>query len=162
MKLVIGFIASGVSLVLSVLNFVIAAINRRRKINISILEYSFGSGENQFLLSFENCSQLPVSISRIFLHIDGKKYECVLLSQVVREIIHFRNGTSETEEIKTLPLPIYLGALGCASGYVLFQKCSRGFESNETRVIFELYTNRGKIKSLKSQLTEERRLHKRS
>ena len=162
MELIISFIVSGVSLVLSVLNFVISAINRRRKINISILEYSFSNGENQFLISFENCSQLPVSISRIFLHIDGEKYECALIPRTVRKITHYSNSTSETEEIKTLPFPVYLGSLGCASGYVAFPKCPKGFENNETHVIFELYTNRGKIKSLKALLTEECRLRKRS
>lgn len=159
MSIILGFIVSGISLIISVANTVVNLASRRKKIRISILEYGYYLGENQFVLSFENCSQLPVSVSRMFLCINGERYECRLLPRTVREITHYRGEISETEKINTLPFPIYLSSLGCSSGYVVFPKSPKAFENQNTLANFQLYTNRGKIESLKVPLESTCRPH---
>lgn len=147
-----SIIISIASLLISLSTCIYNALSKRKKISLSILEYYYGYGENQFLLSIENCSHLPISISRIFITIGNKSYECRKIPTVVRITKHIEEQNVKINEISTLPIPIPLASLGGLSGYVVFPKSPKVFENQDTLVNFQLYTNRGKIKSLKVPL----------
>ena len=147
-----SIIISIASLLISLSTYIYNALSKRKKISLSILEYSHACNESQFFLAIENCSHLPVSISRIFINVDNTLYECKRIPTTVRTIERSNRGSVTIEEIKTLPFPIALNSLGGLNGYVVFPKSPKISENQDTLVNFQLYTNRGKIKSLKVPL----------
>lgn len=159
MKENIALVISVIGISLSLLNFIIAIISRHKKIKLSILEYSRFNKTHQFLLSIENCSQLPISISSIFLITNGQKYECVKIPYTVKSNTTYENGKYNTKEIKSISFPIAISSLGGLSGYFEFPNVPTAFETPETVLTFSLYTNRGKIKSLKVPLDDKCHSH---
>lgn len=154
-----SIIISIVSLLISLFTCIYNVLCKRKRISISILEYNYRNDENQFLLSIENCSHLPISISRILVTIDNRLYECQKIPTVVKRIEHIEYPKIRIEEISSLSNPIALDSLGGLSGYVVFPKSPEIFENQDTLVNFQLYTNRGKIKSLKVPLDRNCCLH---
>ena len=152
MKDNIALIISIIGISLSLLNFALVLISRHKKIKLSILEYSHGNKTHQFLLGLENCSQLPISISSIFLICDGIKYECTKTPHIVKRDTTYEIGLYNTKEITSIAFPIAISSLGSLRGYVEFPNSPKAFENHDTVLSFSLHTNRGKIKSLKVPL----------
>lgn len=139
----------------SIFSWVFNFLSRRKKIRFLIYDYQRLGDIHQFVFSIENLSQLPISISRIFLVIDNKKYECTYIpkrvSETTREI---GRKVIERKSEYSLPMPIVLTSLGAMHGYVIFENCPKNLENPQTPATLLLHTNRGRPMKLKAQLVQ--------
>lgn len=131
-----------ISLLLSVYNFVRSIFIQRCKVKVIVHEHFNKNATHQFHLTFENCSQLPISISSICIN---KNNFCVLEPTLVREVTRrVGNEVIGRTETKTIPFPINLNPLQSYSGYVEFREMNN-FDKNNFSI--SIFTNRKAIKN---------------
>ena len=99
-----------------------------------------------FNFLIENQSRLPVSISRIYLSIDGLQSESLRESYPVHAYIEQSGRSSQKYPAFTLPLPVKIEGLGAVGGYFRFHFSEPISESKllQSKVTVTIATNRGK------------------
>lgn len=74
--------------------------------------------EPMFRLNFVNLSSAPLTVVRMFLLVDGKKYEFLFPEQQVYQMTRHQNGeTVKIGEVKSQKLPFRLEGKGALGGY---------------------------------------------
>lgn len=133
---VISLIALG----LSIYNFVYNLINQKCNIKIVVHKNMKYRNTQQFFVTIQNCSQLPVSITSIRLN--NSNY-CILEPTIVKENIRKSGGSiiSRTET-KSMHFPINLNSLESTSGYLEFRNVNNFDIDN---FFFTLFTNRKSV-----------------
>lgn len=150
---IIAITVSIISLFISAFTLIYNIVVRHKKIKINIIQHNFKKHTHLFLLSIENQSQLPISISRIVLKICDNEYRCESVSKMTEETVRkIGNQIIDRKTIYSLSMPISLSSLGGIQGYVIFEDCSQPLEIAENNVIFQVYTNRGNPIQLKVPL----------
>lgn len=139
-----------VGFILSFINFLYSFIMRRKKVNVrfekmGITPYYEGKEVLKIKYSFENNSQLPISITRIRLIINEKYYDCTDLPVVIEEVTRKRkNEIYDCDITKSNSTPINLLPLASDSGYFAFP-IPKGILSNDEKALtFQICTSRGK------------------
>lgn len=99
-----------------------------------------------FNFLIENQSRLPVSISRIYLSIDGLQSEALRESYPIHTYTEQSGSSSQKCPAFTLPLPVKIEGLGAVGGYFRFHFSEPISESKllQSKVIVTVVTNRGK------------------
>lgn len=99
-----------------------------------------------FDLLIENKSNLPVSVSRIFISIGKVSGEFLHEKYYVSSQKYSSNNTDIKNEIYTIPLPVKIEGLGAVGGYFKLQlpKYIPESELINSEVKITLITNRGK------------------
>lgn len=94
----------------------------------------------------ENLSNFPVSISRIFISINGISYEVLHEKYRVHSSTENISGPKEILSVYTIPLPAKIEGLGSIGGYFQLRMPEYLPEEDflKATVIVTLYTNRGK------------------
>ena len=140
---IIGFI-------FSVVNFVYFFATKKKKLVICFERYGIKPhlGNNVIALvqyRLDNLSQEPITITQVRLIINDNKYNCfhipypAIQSKITRgETVRF-DYTCSTDV-----MPINLGSRVSQGGYPGFQVPEDTLSENETRLTFEICTNRGK------------------
>lgn len=150
---IIAIIVSIISLFISAFTLVYNIVVRHKRIKINIIQHNFKNNTHLFLLSIENQSQLPISISRIVLNIGNNKYRCESISKMTEETVRrIGNQIIDRKTIYSLSMPIALSSLGGIQGYVIFEDCPQPLETAENTVNFQVCTNRGNPIQLKVPL----------
>lgn len=98
-----------------------------------------------FLFSFENLSKNPFSITRIFLEIDGQKYEFQYDKHAIYSSTSNMCGPKETIVTYSKELPLYVEALGAVTGYFRV-RTYKNISVTNTPVTIHVWTNRRKRK----------------
>lgn len=139
-----------IGLVLSVWNFVKDLVYNHFKVKMFCKSLSAGKNGNEHIaylqMFFENCSRVPVSISRIFLVVDKEKFEFEWRPHLVFEERHLRNKQVATEKYYySEKLPRTIDGLGAWGGY-FFLYFPQDFNFSKllnTPKCIVIHTNRG-------------------
>ncbi len=147
---VVGNITGIVAFVISAINFGYFFIIRRKKLNVRFDEMTvvphFSKMEClKVRYIFENQSQLPISITRMQLLLDGNYIDCERLPYLAEEIKHSVGDKVKYHEIiKTNSVPFAISSLGAVSGFFAFAIPQGTLSKNEKALTFRICTNRGK------------------
>lgn len=146
-----------ISAILGILGFIMSLLNaiyffrsHRIAINMYIDKYVLKSFSNEEqavcpLFLIENMSQLPISITRIRLIFNSKKYDAFRLRRIMQQVINKSNNEIYDRQIEyTNLLPINLSSLEAFSGYLAFLVPRDTVSEQEKYLTFEICTNRGK------------------
>ena len=137
----IGSITGILGFIISIINFAYFFVIRRKKLNvrfgdIGIREYYDSNDMLKVQFSFENKSQLPISITRIQLVLSETFYDCNRLPVVIEEVTRKRkNEIYDRDIVKSVCIPINLPALGAYSGFFAFLIPRGILSNNETTQI---------------------------
>ncbi len=148
-KEMVTFVIALIGFLLSVYNFVCELKRNHMRLKITYKNHLCGNTSPGFLLimmNIENLSRLPVSISRMFLHIGEERFEFSSLPQFAYERVR-RTGDEIHDKVVThsQELPVMIPALGIVGGF--FHICGNITEKlNSEMVTIELWTTRGKKK----------------
>lgn len=149
MSLVVDIIGI-IGFILSLINFVYVLENNRKKLNIrfgdmNVSDYYEGKDVLKVHFSFENESQLPISITRIQLVIEKELYDCLRLPVIIEEVTRKRETEIyDRDLIKSISVPINLDSLSAESGFLAFSIPQDKLSKNEKVLTFRICTNRGK------------------
>ncbi len=134
--------------VLSVVNIFLTFLRNRRRLNVRFGADGITSLSDQDLFavafSFENLSQLPISITRVQLQVAGKLYDCDRVPHVVERVRIKSKDFEDTSVLKSVSVPVNLPSLGAESGFLVFGVPQGTLSSSEKDLIFQICTNRGK------------------
>ncbi len=121
-------------------------ISHRQNIDFRILGHFISDGHSLILyIMIENKSQLPVSITGIFVRKNEILYSCAEIPLKVYETTTRKNKKIVSHnEYFSMQIPIFLSSLGGSSGYVYFEAPQEVFQSDSTHLTLRLTTNRGK------------------
>ncbi len=161
----IGSITGVFGFIISVINFVYFFVIRRKNLNIrfgdiGVREYYVQNDLLKVQFSFENKSQLPVSVTRIQFVLNGTYYDCLRLPVIIEEVERKRNDVVyDRDIIKSVFTPINLPSLGAASGFLVFQVPQGSLSKDETTLTFRICTNRGKAIQKTFVLHEDTLIH---
>lgn len=161
----IGSFTGILGFVISIINFAYFFIIRRKKLNvrfgdIGIREYYGSNDLLKVQFSFENKSQLPISITRIQLVLNEELYDCNCLPVVIEEVTRKRkNEIYDRDTIKSVYTPINLPALGAYSGFFAFQIPQGILSNNEKVLTFRICTSRGRAVQKTFSLHEDVQIH---
>lgn len=136
-----------ISILLSLINFVILLISRHKRLEINLVSYRIVKLKDfyfhQFQVQILNKSQLPISIKGIsYNNIYSPRAPYLVKEET------FKNSLGNKEYIKTMtfPFPINLSSLEGTSGYLEF-KSKDQININSLRL--NVFTNRGKLAKVK-------------
>ena len=91
----ISLVIAVIGFILSVYNFVHEKMQNRMKINITYKNHFIAEHDHKSItisLAFENLVKNPISISRIYLCVDDKKYDFYWIPQFVLRATQQTNG----------------------------------------------------------------------
>lgn len=135
---------------LSIFNLIFMIKQNQKKLrvrfgDIGITNLTGHKSVFKVLYSFENLSQLPISITRVQIQVEGTLYDCERLPFVVEESVRkVNNEVVDRTVLKSVSLPVNLPALGAESGYLAFVIPRDILSRNDKDLIFRICTNRGK------------------
>lgn len=144
---------------LSIWNFSKEIWNNRSKLKLNCKSCNTGINNNEtiiyFQLSIENCSRLPISISRMFFEYDNQSFEFRWIPETILTKTRKRNSTITDNQIYySQQLPHTIDSLGVWGGFFcvhLHHHLAEGLFIKSVKHI-RLHTNRG-IKRLNVDIT---------
>ncbi|MDE7046804.1 MAG: hypothetical protein K2P25_02280 [Lachnospiraceae bacterium] len=127
----------------------------RKNIGIQIIKISRIKNSLIAYVSFQNKSQLPISINSISIQVDGKSYSgCAIPPHTIKITKQTGNAITGTREYQSIPFPVNLGSLSGASGYIFFDTSKSVVEALSSPLTVLVSTNRGKSMKMKLPWTE--------
>lgn len=146
MSAIISLIISIISIILSLYNFITNLIDKHRRIKIRIEKFYIKKRRHDITvkayISFENLSQLPISITRLQIKAADKLYDCDFYPDYVGKV-SFDSG-KETKFFYTVRTPVNIPALGAAKEWFAFTVPAGSILDDNTFLELNVYTNRGK------------------
>lgn len=146
----ISLVIAVIGFILSVYNFVHEKMQNRMKINITYKNHFIAEHDHKSItisLAFENLVKNPISISRIYLCVDDKKYDFYWIPQFVLRATQQTNGQVIDEiNVHSIPLPFTIEGYGVVGGF-FFTKAPQSIytlESANTSLL--VYSNKGSKK----------------
>jgi hypothetical protein len=142
---IVLFVVSGLAFIMSLSSWVHTWTTQRRNLEISIIKYYKVSEYHYFMLSLENRSRLPITISRFKAMFGGEAVQCSLTPIIVKETTRtYGNSAVERTNLFSAQFPLAIGSLGGISEIIVFQNSQEEPEDSPTHWIFQVYTNRGR------------------
>lgn len=145
---IVGSFAGILGFIISLINIIYFFAIRRKNLYIRFGKMGVTKASSMDLLkvqySFENSSQLPISVTRVQLLVNDKYYDCYDLPMIIEKAERARNGEIyDRDYIKSKSVPVNLLPLQADSGYFVFL-IPRGTVSNSCQHLsFRICTNRG-------------------
>lgn len=143
----ISLVIAVIGFSLSIYNFVHEKMQNRMKINITYKNHFIAEHDHKSItisLAFENLVKNPISISRIYLCVDDKKYDFYWIPQFVLRATQQTNGQVIDEiNVHSIPLPFTIEGYGVVGGF-FFTKAPQSIytlESANTSLL--VYSNKG-------------------
>lgn len=160
-------VASIIALIISITDFIYLYYTKKKRITVYfgktvISKYTISIPDldgiekemSIFKIRFriDNRSQLPISITKIGILIDGIRYDSETRPYLT-EIQQYKTGNKTEDKVvlHTEVLPIYLDSLASRSGYLAFLIPPNTLSGHETALNFQICTTRGK--AIESTLT---------
>jgi hypothetical protein len=152
-ELIIAIIA----LLLSIYNFLYNVISKWTRLDIDVQYYKptkISDKNNLFLLTtFINNSDLPITINKVYLHIDEKKYLCSINKQHLGNVTQKSGNTIKSEmNYYSIPFPLQINNLDSERGVLVIATNDILHISNNMEL--EILTTRGIIKKKIKNLEE--------
>lgn len=149
MSTIISLIISIISIILSLYNFVVNLITRHRRINIRIERFYIRKSYNDMTvkayISFENLSQLPISITRLQIKAANELYDCDFFPDYIGETsMSSGNEIYERKYFYTIKTPVNIPALGAVKEWFAFTVPIGSILDDDKVLEFNVCTNRGK------------------
>lgn len=150
-----GFTMNNLLDIISILAFLISVyllvdkiISSRVSIDLKVLNFKvYDNVEAQFLIMFENRSNLSISITGIHILGNNTLYSCYFQPRRVKESTRrINNEVIERLTTSTLALPINLTPLGGTTGYISFRDGLEDLVQPEKILNLQVDTNRGRVK----------------
>lgn len=150
-----GLTKDNITLTIAIAGFIISLINfayffivRKRKITINFGAYGIRNYHDKQLLliryRLDNNSQLPISITRMQILFNRKKYDCDNREHVAEEYSYKKAGQLVYESTVTTDiLPVNLSSLASHTGFLGFVIPPDTIPENEKSLTFRICTNRG-------------------
>ena len=120
----VTFLIAIAGFVMSLYNFFRALWDKRCSFSVDYVSHycslskSGKYAEPMFRLNFVNRSSAPLTVVRMFLLVDGKKYEFLFPEQQVYQMTRRQKGeTIQTGEVKSQKLPFRVEGKGALGGY---------------------------------------------
>lgn len=136
--------------VISLINLIYFFITHRKRLICYFGDYGIQPHikDTQLLLihyRIDNASQLPISVTRIRIVLNGSKYDCSTRKLLAEEQSYKKNAECLYEDVSTTDvLPVNLGSLASHSGFLGFVIPQDMKLENDKCLTFEICTNRGK------------------
>lgn len=128
------------------INATLSLIHNRANLNIRIVKIKDYLPFFLTYVIFENNSRLPISVTSISIQIDGIFYPCSAIPEKVITNEVKRNGEILSyKETYSMTMPIEIGSLGAAAGYIYFDNLPELEQLLSKPLIFRVSTNRGKV-----------------
>lgn len=132
-------------------SFIKAFLINRKNLKIRIEETIYKKENQTLLISciFENRSQLPISVIRFKLKINGKIYEPVKYPRTIRKYTN-NEGKIVVDRIfiYNLHTPADISQLSAIHGYILFELPPEVFETSAIETILLVYSTRGRVQQI--------------
>lgn len=147
---IIGCVTGILGFIISLINLVYFFLIRRKKLNIrfgimSVSHYHTSNNLLKIQYSFENKSQLTISITRIQVLVNGKLYDCERLPVIIEQVTRKQgNQVYDCDFIKSNSVPINLLPLAAESGFFAFAIPKDTLSNFDKALIFRICTNRGR------------------
>ncbi|MBR1530013.1 MAG: hypothetical protein IJ642_12045 [Oscillospiraceae bacterium] len=163
-------IIAALALLLSIFNTITLMIDKSR--NFSILfdkvyvsDYVSHHDQKQDSIKIKytisNYSQLPISITRIRIIIDDNYFDVDYIPHYIESSDYKSNGKTISETIlNSTVLPIQLSALGANSGFLAFAIPKGTLTGKESKLKFQISTNRGEAITADFTIGKEERFKK--
>ena len=135
--------------IMSAATWVLSFIRERKRIDVSVIDYSARVESVQLFMLFMNKSRLPISITSVAIVNGNKSALCELEPQDVK-ILAEKSGNVVTRQdvYRTASMPIYILPLGATQQYLEFRIAHLGLETplaRGSKVSLAISTNRGTI-----------------
>jgi len=142
---------SVLAFILSVSNTAYLLITQRFNLKVLFKEYTIIDkiDDKPFILGLiiENKSRLPVSVSRMFLHINKEKFEFSWFPQIVfSSVLNQSEKTLSQSDTYSLCFPQNISSLGSCCGYFAIRS-NNNFtidDLKKSKCRIEIHSNRGK------------------
>lgn len=149
------FTKANITLLLSIIGtigtvstFVISFLNKRKRLRISFSDIIYRNDLKTLIVgtTFENKSQLPIAITKIFLLYNGVQHSCIPYPRCVSTYAH-KIGKDTVDRINTynMNLPIDINQLSAKSGYFLFDIPEEDVQTLRTGAFLLVHSTRGKV-----------------
>ena len=157
----ITFFIALFSFIMSLWNFFKDLWNNRSKLRLIYKSCAYGEVGSRYIMyfemAFENCSKLPISISRMILKVDKDLFEFKWTPERILKKEYKRNHTTIDEKtFFSEQFPHTIDCLGIWGGFYVIVSNSlidiSKIKNNKTQLL--LYTNRGK-KKFKLSVTDD-------
>lgn len=121
-------------------------ISSRKRLRIQIADSAYRTDRKTLVIvvTFENRSRLPISITDATLIAGEKEFSFEPYPRCVAEYFH-KKGSEVVDKqfLYNLSFPVSLSQLGAASGYLLLDISQEDFEKLPTRLILKVHSSRG-------------------
>lgn len=148
---IIGCITGILGFIISLINLAYFFVIRNIKLNIRFgavrlkVKQHPKHNELDVYFSFENKSQLPISITRVQLVINDRLYDCIRMPVKIEQVIYSEhNEVYDRDTLKSSIIPINLSPLAAESGFLVFHIPKDTLLDYDKALSFRICTNRGK------------------
>lgn len=142
-------VLSIIAILLSIYNFLYNVIMKWTRLDIDICYYEPIKMNNKnflyLLVTFLNKSDLPITINKVYLHTNGKKYLCNINKECLGNVTK-RSGNIIKSDIDyySLSFPLQINNLDGEKGVIVIETKDDLQISNN--MLLEILTTRGNIK----------------
>lgn len=144
---IFGSIGTSITLISSYLT-------KRKNLKINIASFTYKSHLQRLalLVTFENRSRLPISVTSISCSLHGKIITPIRYPQGVGEYIHRIGKDIVDKKFEyNLSFPADIQQLCAVSGYILFDISQEDLENLSTPLILQVHSTRGRAQKIELQ-----------
>ena len=152
------FTKENVTFIIAVAGFGISLFNlahRRKSISARIVKCHTNPQITSIYIAFSNNSELPISITRISLELNGRYYDATDIPRLIttrtrtigREVVR-------RQEIFSTAIPFQIGSLGATTCLAAFERLPTELAADSTQVTLLVGTNRGKALKMSLELPQ--------
>lgn len=138
----------------TLVTFISSYLSKRKNLRINITSSTYNESLNYLVLiiTFENRSCLPISVTSISAILHGKELEPLCHPHCVGEYTQ-RNGNEVIDRKFTynLQIPTAIQQFGATSGHILFDIPPEELRNQSTPLILAVYSTRGRVQKIELQ-----------
>ena len=138
-----------ITLILSIFGSIgtlITLISQRKNLKINIISSTYNQNIHQLILviTFENRSQLPISVTSVSSTINGKKISPLPYPNCVGNYEYKKSDIIVDRKFEyNLKLPVDIQQLCAVSGYILLDVSPKELQTLSTPLILQVHSTRG-------------------
>lgn len=159
---IIGCITGILGFIISLINLAYFFVIRNMKLNVRFgvirvkIKQNHNSNELDVYFSFENKSQLPISVTRVQVIVDDRPYDCIRMPVKIEQMSYSQNNeVYDRDTLKSTTVPINLAPLAAESGFLAYLIPKGTLSGHEKALTFRICTNRGNIVQKTFELHED-------
>lgn len=138
----------------TLITFISSYLTKRKNLKIHIVSSTYKQNLQRLVLiiTFENRSRLPISVTSTSAIINGNEYELLQHPHCVGEYTHKHgNNVVDRKFEYNLRFPSDIQQLSAISGYLLFDVVPKELENLSTPLILQVHSTRGLVQKIELQ-----------